>query len=285
MMLRETRSYGFRKTVDMGFRAASGLAVAVALLPLVSVLYYTTIRGIGGVSLDFFTALPKPVGETGGGMANAILGTLKLVAVACAFGVPIGVLAGVYLSEFAQSRFATAVRFSADVMAGIPSITIGMVVYTVVVKPMGHFSAVAGSVALAIIMLPTITRTTEELLRLVPGMLREAALGLGVPKWRATLRVVLRTAAPGIVTGMMLAVARIGGETAPLLFTAFNNRFWGQGLDQPVASLPVQIYTYAVSPYEDWHRQAWAAALVLVTLTLLLNVTAKFLVRQRVEAR
>jgi phosphate transport system permease protein len=285
MMLRETRSYGFRRAVDLTFRAASGIAVLLALLPLVSVLYYTAIRGIGGVSLDFFTQLPKPVGETGGGMANAILGTLKLVALACALGMPIGVLAGVYLSEFAQSRFATAVRFAADVMAGIPSITIGMVVYALVVKPMGHFSAIAGAVALAIIMLPTITRTTEELLRLVPGMLREAALGLGLPKWRATLLVVLRTAAPGIVTGMMLAVARIGGETAPLLFTAFNNRFWGGGVDEPVASLPVQIYTYAVSPYEDWHRQAWAAALVLVTLTLFLNVTAKFLVRQRVEAR
>jgi phosphate transport system permease protein len=284
-MLGETRSYRFRKAVDAAFRVASAVAVLLALLPLVSVLFFTAIRGMGALSLDFFTKLPKPVGETGGGMANAILGTLKLVFAACAIGVPIGVLAGVFLSEFSQSRFATAVRFSADVMAGIPSITIGVVVYTVVVKRMGHFSAIAGSVALAIIMLPTITRTTEELLRLVPGTLREAALGLGVPKWRATLWVVLRTAAPGIVTGMMLAVARIGGETAPLLFTAFNNRFWGQGLDEPVASLPVQIYTYAVSPYEDWHRQAWAAALVLVALTLFLNVTAKLLVRQRVEAR
>jgi phosphate transport system permease protein len=283
--MKETRSYSYRKAMNVGFRVASGAAVALALLPLVSVLYFTAARGAGGINLAFFTELPKPVGETGGGMANALVGTLKLVGMACAIGMPIGVLAGVFLSEFRQSTFATGVRFSADVMAGIPSITIGMVVYTVVVRPMHGFSAFAGSIALAIIMLPTVTRTTEELLRLVPETLREAALGLGMPKWRATLRIVLRTAAPGIVTGAMLAVARIGGETAPLLFTAFNNRFWSKGLDSPVASLPVQIYTYAVSPYEDWHRQAWAAAFVLVTLTLLLNVTAKFLVRNRLDAR
>ena len=279
------RGYSYRKIVNTGFRVASGAAVALALLPLVSVIYFTAARGLGGVNLAFFTELPKPVGETGGGMANALGGTLKLVAMACAIGMPIGVLAGVYLSEFRQSSFATAVRFSADVMSGIPSITIGVVVYAVLVRRMGHFSAFAGSVALAIIMLPTVTRTTEELLRLVPGTLREAALGLGMPKWRATMRVVLRTALPGIVTGAMLAVARIGGETAPLLFTAFNNRFWGKGFDEPVASLPVQIYTYAVSPYEDWHRQAWAAAFVLVILTLFLNVTAKYLVRNRLDAR
>lgn len=277
--------YAYRKVVNTGFRVASGAAVLLALLPLVSVVYFTAARGLGGVNLAFFTELPKPVGEAGGGMANALGGTVKLVAMACAIGMPIGVLAGVYLSEFSQSTFATGVRFSADVMSGIPSITIGMVVYTVIVRPMGHFSAFAGSVALAIIMLPTVTRTTEELLRLVPSTLREAALGLGMPKWRATLRIVLRTALPGIVTGAMLAVARIGGETAPLLFTAFNNRFWSQGIDEPVASLPVQIYTYAVSPYEDWHRQAWAAAFVLVILTLFLNVTAKFLVRNRLDTR
>jgi phosphate transport system permease protein len=277
--------YTRRKFIDHAFRAACGFAVALAVLPLVSVLYFTASKGLGGINLDFFTQLPKPVGEKGGGMGNAIDGTLKLVGMACLFGMPVGVLAGVFLAEFRQSRFATAVRFAADVMAGIPSITTGMVVYTIVVLQMGRFSALAGSVGLAIIMLPTITRTTEELLLLVPGMLREAALGLGVPKWRATLRVILRTAAPGIATGIMLSVARVAGETAPLLFTAFNNRFWSNGLDQPVASLPVQIYTYAVSPFEDWHRQAWAAALVLVTLILLLNVTAKLLVRHRVKAR
>ncbi|HVU03955.1 MAG TPA: phosphate ABC transporter permease PstA [Polyangiaceae bacterium] len=277
--------YSRRRLTDALFRGACAAAVAVALVPLASVLYYTTSRGLGGVDLSFFTELPKPVGEKGGGMANAIEGTLTIVGMSALLGIPMGVLAGVFLAEFPGSRFATVVRFSADVMSGIPSITVGIFAYSLVVLPMGRFSAIAGSVALAVIMLPTVTRTTEELLRLVPGTLREAALGLGVAKWRATVSIVLRTAAPGIATGVMLAVARVAGETAPLLFTAFNNRFWGQGVDQPIASLPVQIYTYAVSPFEDWHRQAWAAALVLVTLVLLLNVTAKLLVRSKVAAR
>jgi phosphate transport system permease protein len=277
--------YQRRRLTDALFRTACGAAVFIALLPLVSVLYYTTVRGIGGINLDFFTKLPKPVGETGGGMANAIEGTLTLVGMAGVIGIPVGVLAGVFLAEFPETRFATLVRFSADVMSGIPSITVGIFAYSIVVLKMGRFSAIAGSVALAVIMLPTVTRTTEELLRLVPGTLREAALGLGVSKWRATVSVVLRTAAPGIATGIMLSVARVAGETAPLLFTAFNNRFWSQGVDQPIASLPVQIYTYAVSPFEDWHRQAWAAALVLVLLVLLLNVTAKLVVRSRVGGR
>jgi phosphate transport system permease protein len=278
-------NYRRRKATDAFFRIACMGAVVLALIPLFSVLYYTTARGIGGIDLDFFTKLPKPVGEKGGGMGNAIDGTLRLIGMSCAIGIPVGVLAGVFLAEFPGTRFATLVRFSADVMSGIPSITVGIFAYSVVVLQMGHFSAIAGSVALAIIMLPTVTRTTEELLKLVPAMLREAALGLGVSKWRATIHIVLRTAAPGIATGVMLAVARVGGETAPLLFTAFNNRYWADGVDQPVASLPVQIYTYAVSPFEDWHRQAWAAALVLVALVLLLNVTAKLLVRHRVNGR
>jgi len=281
----EIERYDRRKVTDIAFRTACALAVLIAVLPLASVLYYTASRGLGGIDLDFFTRLPKPVGEKGGGMGNAIDGTLRLVGMACVFGIPVGVLAGSFLAEFPDSVFSTVVRFSADVMAGIPSITVGIFAYSVVVLRMGRFSAVAGSVALAAIMLPTVTRTTEELLRLVPGSLREAALGLGVAKWRATLFVVLRTALPGIMTGIMLAVARIAGETAPLLFTAFNNRFWAQGLDQPIASLPVQIYTYAVSPFEDWHRQAWAAALVLVTMVLLLNVTARLIVRPGVRAR
>jgi phosphate transport system permease protein len=278
-------SYRRRKATDLLFRGACCFAVFVALVPLASVLYYTASRGLGGIDLDFFTRLPKPVGEVGGGMGNAIDGTLRLVAMACVIGIPVGVLAGSFLAEFPGSKFSTVVRFSADVMAGIPSITVGIFAYSVVVLQMGRFSAIAGAVALAVIMLPTVTRTTEELLRLVPGSLREAALGLGVSKWRATLFVVLRTALPGITTGIMLAVARIAGETAPLLFTAFNNRFWSQGVDQPIASLPVQIYTYAVSPFEDWHRQAWAAALVLVTMVLLLNVTARLVVRPSVRAR
>jgi phosphate transport system permease protein len=277
--------YRRRKLVDLIVRGACVAATMIAILPLGLVLWYVGVRGIGGLNLDFFRELPKPVGETGGGMANALIGTLQLVGLACVFGIPPGVLAGIYLAEFGGSRFAKLVRFSADVMSGVPSITVGIFVYTLIVLRTKSFSAYAGGVALAVLMLPTVTRTTEELLRLVPEALREAALGLGVPKWRATLRVVLRTAAPGIATGVMLAVARVAGETAPLLFTTFNNSFWPSGLDQPTASLPVQIYTYAVSPYDDWHRKAWAAALVLVGLVLILNISARLLVRNRVRAR
>jgi phosphate transport system permease protein len=278
-------SLRYRLLKDRLIRGACLLAAFVALVPLFSVLYYVTARGIGGINLAFFTELPKPVGEEGGGMANAIVGTLELVGLACLFGIPPGVLAGVYLSEFGSSRFGRLVRFCADVMSGVPSITVGIFIYGLVVLRTKQFSAVAGGLALAVIMLPTVTRTTEELLKLVPEALREAALGLGVPKWRATLRVMLRTAAPGVATGIMLAVARVAGETAPLLFTAFSNRFWARGINEPTASLPVQIYTYAVSPYEDWHRQAWAAALVLVALVLILNISARFLVRSRVRTR
>ncbi|MBE7484380.1 MAG: phosphate ABC transporter permease PstA [Polyangiaceae bacterium] len=280
-MMKHTR----RKLVDAVVRGACLVATLLALIPLGLVLFYVASRGIGGIDAAFFTELPKPVGETGGGMANALVGTLELVGLACLFGIPPGVLAGVYLAEFGNHRFAKLVRFSADVMSGIPSITVGIFVYTLIVLRTKSFSALAGGVALAVLMLPTITRTTEELLRLVPESLREAALGLGVPKWRATLRVVLRTAAPGIATGIMLAVARVAGETAPLLFTAFNNSFWPSGLAQPTASLPVQIYTYAVSPYDDWHQKAWAAALVLVGMVLILNVSARLLVRNRVRSR
>ncbi|HSC89078.1 MAG TPA: phosphate ABC transporter permease PstA, partial [Polyangiaceae bacterium] len=237
-------SFAYRKTVDRLVRAACLVAALFAVIPLFSVLYYVLSRGIGGIDLDFFTQLPKPVGEAGGGAANAIVGSLQLVALACLFGIPLGVAAGVFLAEFGRTRFGRAVRFSADVLAGVPSVTIGIFVYTLVVLRTKEFSAYAGGAALAVIMLPTVTRTTEELLRLVPEALREAALGLGVPAWRTTLWVMLRTAAPGVATGIMLAVARVAGETAPLLFTAFNNRFWPRGLDEPTASLPVQIYTY-----------------------------------------
>jgi phosphate transport system permease protein len=278
-------AYRRRKVVDFMVRAGCVLAAVIAVIPLGSVLFYVAERGLAGLDWAFLTELPKPVGEEGGGMANAIVGTLKLVGLACLFGIPPGVLAGVYLAEFGHARFGKAVRFCADVMSGVPSITVGIFVYSLVVITTKHFSAWAGGVALAVLMLPTVTRTTEELLKLVPESLREAALGLGVPKWRATLRVMLRTAAPGIATGVMLAVARVAGETAPLLFTAFNNRYWSDGVDEPTASLPVNIYTYAVSPYEDWHRQAWAAALVLLMMVLLLNVSARLLVRNRVGAR
>ncbi|HEY6080393.1 MAG TPA: phosphate ABC transporter permease PstA [Polyangiaceae bacterium] len=280
-----TATYVQRKITDRVVRALCVAGTLVALVPLFSVLYYVIVRGVGGINLDFFTELPKPVGESGGGMGNALLGTLKLVALAGLFGIPPGVLAGVYLAEFGGTKFGYAVRFAADVMSGVPSITVGIFVYSLVVVTTKQFSAIAGGIALGILMLPMVTRTTEELLKLVPESLREAALGLGVPKWRATMRVMLRTAAPGIAVGVMLSVARVAGETAPLLFTAFNNRFWSVGVNEPTASLPVNIYTNAVSPYEDWHRQAWAAALVLLMTVLILNITARFLVRSRVRGR
>jgi phosphate transport system permease protein len=272
--------YTRRKAVDVGARALCIAATGLAILPLVSVLTYVGRAGIGGLSWHFFTNLPAPVGEAGGGMKNAIVGTLIVVGLAASVGVPLGVMAGVYLAEFGSTRFARVVRFSADVMSGVPSIAVGIFVYTLVVLTMGRFSALAGGVALAVLMLPTITRTTEEFLRLVPATLREAALALGVPKWRVILRVVLVTAAPGILTGVMLAVARAAGETAPLLFTALGSRLWTTSLDQPIGALSLQIYTYAVSPYDDWHRQASAAALVLVALVLVLNVGARLLFRR-----
>lgn len=282
--MNEDRSYRIRRVVDRLVRATSIAAIVVAVIPLGLVLWYVTVRGMGGINLDFFTELPKPVGEKGGGMGNAVVGTLELVGLACLFGVPPGILAGIYLSEYGDRRFGKIVRFAADVMSGVPSITVGIFVYSLVILRTKQFSAWAGGLALAILMLPTVTRTTEELLRLVPGALREAALGLGVPRYRTTLSVVLRTALPGIATGVMLAIARVAGETAPLLFTAFNNRFWAHSANEPTASLPVQIFTYAVSPYEEWHRQAWAAALVLVLLVLVLNLSARILVRHRVRS-
>jgi phosphate transport system permease protein len=274
-----------RRLVNRLVSLACIVATLFAIVPLVSILFYVVKEGIPGLSWEFFTRLPQPVGESGGGMANAIVGTLVLVGLACVVGIPVGVLGGIYLAEFGSTKFATALRFSSDVLAGVPSIVVGMFVYEVLVVPMGRQSAHAGGVALGILMIPTVIRTTEELLKLVPDTLREAALALGVPKWRAIIRVVLRTAAPGIATGVMLAIARATGETAPLLFTAANNRFWVNSLDQPIASLTVQIYQYSVSPYEDWHRQAWTAALVLVTIVLFLDIGARALVRQRPGAR
>jgi phosphate transport system permease protein len=267
--------YRVRKSVDRVARGACLLAMLFAVVPLFSVLTYIGGKGISGLHGTFFTGLPGPVGETGGGMGNALLGSVLLVALACALSIPLGVLAGVYLSEFGTGQLGRVVRFCSDVMAGIPSITVGIFVYSIVVLRMRHFSLLAGGLALAVIMLPTVTRATEEMLRLVPDSLREAGLALGAPKWRVIFRVVLRTGLGGVVTGIMLAVARAAGETAPLLFTAFNNRFWSAKLDKPVGSLPVQIYTYAVAPYEDWHQQAWTAALVLLFFVLLLNVCAR----------
>ena len=276
-------SYRTRKFTDCALRSLCMGAVVAAIIPLGLVLAYLVLQGMPGLNFQFFTQLPKPVGEVGGGMANAIVGSLEIVALAGAIGIPIGILASIYLSEFGGNRLGHAVRFSADVMSGIPSITVGLFVYGIIVLKTRQFSAWAGAIALAVLMLPIVTRTSEELLRLVPLAIREAALGLGVPKWRATLSVVLRTALPGIATGIMLAVARVAGETAPLLFTAFGNRFWAGSINEPTATLPVQIFTYAVSPYDDWHRQAWTASLVLVMIVLLLNVSARWFLRRRVR--
>lgn len=263
-------------------RAASvfcALAVAIALVPLLAVLLYIARRGLGALSFSFLTELPRPLGEHGGGMVNAIVGTIELVGLACLVAIPIGIAAGLFLAEYRTTLLARAVRLSADVLAGVPSIIVGVVVYAVVVVRMQHFSTFAGAGALAILMLPLVARTTDELARTVPDSLREAALALGASRWRVAIHVILRTAAPGIRAGCMLAVARVCGETAPLLFTAFNNRFWNESLEDPTSSLQVQIFTYAMSPYDDWHAQAWAAALVLVAMVVVLDLAARRIMR------
>lgn len=251
------------------------LSVLIALVPLAFILFFVITRGIQALNLDFFTQLPKPVGEPGGGMANAIVGTLMLTGLGGLMAIPIGIVSGIYMSEYSGTKLAAAVRFSADTLNGVPSIVIGVFVYGIVVLQMGQFSMLAGSVALGIMMIPIIARTTEELLRLVPSTLREGALALGATRAKATFSVVVPAALPGILTGVILALARIAGETAPLLFTAFNNRFWNTNPLQPTASLTVQIFTYASSPYEDWHRQAWAGALVLVSIVLICSIIAR----------
>ncbi|MGE5620586.1 MAG: phosphate ABC transporter permease PstA [Sphingomonadaceae bacterium] len=269
-----------RKAANATMLALSGFSAAMAVALLVAVLGYTLFQGGSALSPGFFTGLPKPVGEPGGGMANAIVGTLILLAIASAIGLPIGIGAGIYLSEFGAGRLGSIVRFVSDILTGIPSITIGIFGYTVVVLPMGSFSALAGGFALAIIMIPTVTRATEEIMKLVPGSLREASLALGVPMWKTVLRVVMPAAMGGIITGAMLAIARVGGETAPLLFTAFGNRFWSLDPTRPMAAIPLQVFTYAISPYDDWRAQAWAGAFVLVSMVLIINVVARFLVRK-----
>jgi phosphate transport system permease protein len=257
-----------------------GLSVVLALIPLALILFFVISQGVQALNWDFFTQMPKPVGETGGGFANAILGSLMLIGIGAAFAVPIGVISGVYIAEFPGTRLATLARFAADTLNGVPSIVIGVFVYGIAVMPFRQFSAIAGGVALGVMMIPIVTRTTEELLKLVPPALREGALALGATRGWATLTVVLPAAAPGIITGVVLALARIAGETAPLLFTAFNNRFFSADPTQPISSLTVQVFTYANSPYEDWHRQAWAGALVLVTLVLSCSVLARVATRR-----
>lgn len=251
---------------------------AVSILALI--LAYIAWRGVSSVNLQFLMDTPKPVGE-GGGIGNAIAGTLTLLALASIMGMPVGIAAGIYLAEFGENWFGRTVRFVADTLTGVPSIVAGVFAYAIIVLPMKHFSTIAGAVALAIIMIPIVTRTTEEMIRLVPTSLREGALALGAPQWRVTTGVVLPAAASGIATGVMLAIARISGETAPLLFTAFGSRFFNFSLDQPIASLTAQIYQYALSPYDEWHAQAWAATLILMLLILTINITVRFFTRKK----
>ncbi len=246
-----------RRHVDRLFTLLGVVCTIALLVPLALIFGYLVARGVTALNFEFFTQLPKPVGEVGGGMANAIVGSAILVALACVIGLPIGILTGVYLAERGRTAAGSTVRFCADVLNGVPSIVIGIFAYTLVVLPMRGFSAYAGGIALGVIMLPVVARTTEEMIRLVPTSLREASLALGVPTWRTTISVVLRTARGGILTGIMLSIARVAGETAPLIFTAFGNQYWHGGLRGPISSLPVQIYTYAISPFDDWHRQAW----------------------------
>ncbi len=270
----------WRRLKDYLATAFAISTVVIVLAPLVAIFGYLVYRGIGSLNLAFLTQIPKPPGELGGGMANAIAGSALILAIASLIGVPLGIGAGIYLAEYGQNRFGDSVRFVSDVLNGVPSIVIGIVAYAIVVLRQKHFSALAGGVALAIMMVPTITRTTEEMLLLVPNVLREAAYGLGVSRWRTTLSIVLRTATSGIITGVMLAFARVAGETAPLLFTAFGNQYWNWKLDQPTAALPLQIFTYAISPYDDWHRQAWAGALVLIVLIVSAVAAVRYAVRR-----
>ena len=252
-----------------------GAAVLVALLPLALVLSYVVSQGVSSLSVAFFTEMPKPVGEAGGGMSNAIVGSLMVTSLGALMAIPIGIMSGIYASEYAGTKFAGAIRFAADTLNGVPSIVIGVFVYSIAVLPFRRFSALAGGLALGIMMIPLIMRTTEELLRLVPSNLREGALALGATRARAVFTVVVPAALPGILTGILLALARIAGETAPLLFTAFNNRFWSTDVSQPISTLTVQVFTYAIAPYDDWHRQAWAGALVLVMLVFLCSLLAR----------
>jgi phosphate transport system permease protein len=257
-----------------------GAAVVVALVPLVLILFFVVARGVTSLNWNFFTKLPVPVGEPGGGMANSIMGTLIVTGLGALFAIPIGVISGLYAAEYAGSRLASAVRFAADTLNGVPSIVIGVFAYAVVVEPVKQFTALAGGVALGIMMIPIIARTTEELVKLVPMSLREGALALGASRARAVFTVVLPAAMPGIITGIVLALARIAGETAPLIFTSFNNRFFSTNLMQPISTLTVQVWTYANSPYDDWNRQAWAGALVLVTIVLTCSIFARFATRR-----
>jgi phosphate transport system permease protein len=270
-----------RKATNIFMLSLSFLSAIITVVPLILIFYYTISKGIANLNVNFFIKLPTPVGTPGGGMTNAIMGTVILVGMGGLIGIPIGVMAGTYLAEFGNNKFAWVVRFLSDVLSGVPSIVVGIVAYTLVVIPMKSFSALAGGVALAILMIPTITRTTEEMIRLVPHSFREAGLALGIPKWKTTLAIILKTASKGIATGILLGLARAAGETAPLLFTALGNRFWSTNIFQPIASLTVYIYEYATAPFTSWNDQAWTAALVLIILISLLSLIFRIVTRSK----
>jgi phosphate transport system permease protein len=278
-------NHHWRKFKNAWMQALTLLCALLVVAPLGLVFYHLLKSGLGSVNWDFFTKLPKPVGEAGGGMGNAIVGTFVLLGLAAAMGVPVGVLGGVYLSEYGSSRLNRWIRFAADILNGVPSIIWGIVVYALVVVPMKSFSAWSGGIVLGMMMIPLIMRTTEEVLQLVPNGYREAALALGIAQWQAILQIVVRTALKGIVTGVLLALARVAGETAPLLFTAFGNRFWTHHLSDPISALPLQVFSYAISPYDDWHRQAWAGALVLLLMITAINVSVRVLTRDRFQKK
>jgi phosphate transport system permease protein len=281
MRTRRADKHAWRKTKNVLVSAATFLSAVAVVAPLGLVFFHLVVNGASSVNWAFFTQLPKPVGVIGGGMVNAIVGSLELLALASMIGVPIGVLGGVYLAEYGSARANSMLRFIADVLNGVPSITWGVVVYGLVVLRFKSFSGYAGGLALGLIMVPLILRTTEEVILLVPNGYREAALALGIARWKTIVHVVMKTASKGIITGILLALARVGGETAPLLFTAFGNRFWNHDLAEPIAALPLQVFTYAISPYDDWHRQAWAGALVLVVGIFCVNVLVRILTRER----
>jgi phosphate transport system permease protein len=271
----------WRKSLNVVMLTLTGVACFTVVTVLFMILGYLIWNGGKSLNWDFFTQLPKPVGETGGGMANAIVGSLKLLGLAAVIGLPIGLMAGVYLAEFGGNVFSFVTRYTTDLLNGVPSIVMGIFAYTLLVLPVKHFSALAGGTALGVMVVPITVRATEEFLRAVPKSMREGAMALGASKWRTIATVILPAASGGIVTGMLLSLARVAGETAPLLFTAFSNRFWSPGLNQPIASLPVMIYTYAIAPYDDWHRQAWAAGLVLLALVLVANLGCRLVLNRR----
>jgi phosphate transport system permease protein len=280
-LLANPRNLRKRKVINITMLTLSVVSAFIAILPLVYIFFYTTAAGISSLNLDFFTELPKPVGEEGGGIANAIVGSIQIVGIGAAFGIPVGLLAGIYVAEYSKTFLANIVKFVTDVLSGIPSIIVGIFAYGVIVLNSKNFSAYAGGFALGILMIPTVTRITEEMLKLVPLSLREASLALGISRWKTTLKIVLRTASGGIITGILLAIARAAGETAPLLFTSFGNSFWSESLDSPTASLPVQIFNYAISPYEEWHQKAWAGAFVLISLVFIISLIVRLMTKNK----